>query len=224
MLFRSVWASNGYPEKCYALYGGVPVKGWFSHEVGLRLILHAIESAAAKYGLAMEPMMSLSIDFYIRVFVRIRKSPAMVKFQGGKNMVVYNCDSGCGAWTTQPLMRNKATANKKGSGVFYKHVFAQGPTVPEKGCEHCGSTMHLAGPMYAGRIQSPPFIERVLAELEEAPAGVYGTTERIRGMLQTALEEIMLSPEEMKESKPEAEAEADTAAPKPKQTDRKSVV
>lgn len=211
-----VWASNGYPEKCYALYGGVPVKGWFSHEVGLRLILHAIESAAAKYGLAMEPMMSLSIDFYIRVFVRIRKSPAMVKFQGGKNMVVYNCDSGCGAWTTQPLMRNKPAANKKGSGVFYKHVFAQGPTVPEKGCEHCGSTMHLAGPMYAGRIQSPPFIERVLAELEEAPAGVYGTTERIRGMLQTALEEIMLSPEEMKEEK--ADEEADAPAPKPKQT------
>ncbi|KAK1836795.1 S-adenosyl-L-methionine-dependent methyltransferase [Podospora conica] len=194
-----VWASNGYPEKCYALYGGVPVKGWFSHEVGLRLVLHSIESAAAKYGLAMEPMMSLSIDFYVRVFVRIRKSPAMVKYQGGKNMVVYNCDSGCGAWTTQPLMRNKPTANKKGSGVFYKHVFAQGPTVPEKGCEHCGSTMHMAGPMYAGRIQSPPFIERVLAELEEAPEGVYGTRSRIRGMLQTALEEIMLSPEEMKD-------------------------
>ncbi|KAK1752162.1 S-adenosyl-L-methionine-dependent methyltransferase [Echria macrotheca] len=184
-----VWASNGYPEKCYSLYGGVPVKGWYSHEAGLRIVLHAIETAAAKYGLSMEPLLSLSIDFYVRIFVRIKKSPAMVKFQGGKNMVVYNCDAGCGAWATQLLMRNKSAPNKKGSGFFYKHTSALATT--DRSCEHCGSTMHLAGPMYAGYIQSPAFIKRVLAELDEAPADVYGTTERIRGMLQTAAEEIM---------------------------------
>jgi len=205
----SVWASNGYPEKCYSLYGGVPVKAWFSHEVGLRLVLHAIETAAAKYGLAMEPLVSLSIDFYVRVFVRIKRSPSAVKFQGGKNMVVYNCDSGCGAWTTQLLMINKAAENKKGSGIFYKHGFAKAPTTG-KSCEHCGSTMHLAGPMYAGRIQSPAFIQRVLAELEDATPEVYGTTDRIRGMLQTALEEILPPREEnqARESAAEATQEA----------------
>ncbi|KAK3353444.1 S-adenosyl-L-methionine-dependent methyltransferase [Lasiosphaeria hispida] len=199
-----VWASNGYPEKCYSLYGGVPVKGWFSHEVGLRLILHAIETSAAKYGLAMEPLLSLSIDFYSRVFVRIKKSPAAVKFQGGKNMVVYSCDSGCGAWTTQLLMRNKAVPNKNGSGIFYKHSFAQAPTAGRP-CEHCGSTMHMAGPMYAGRIHSPPFVQQVLDELSEASTEVYGTTGRIRGMLQTALEENMPSPEELQAAEKQAE-------------------
>ncbi|KAL2266951.1 hypothetical protein VTJ83DRAFT_4228 [Remersonia thermophila] len=190
-----VWASNGYPEKCYALYGGVPVKGWYSHEVGIRLILHAVETSAARYGLAMEPLLSLSVDFYTRVFVRIRKSPITVKFQGGKNMVVYSCGQGCGSWTTQLLMRNKAAPNKKGSGFFYKHGFARAPTAPDK-CEHCGSTMHLAGPMYAGRIHSNDFIQRVLAEAEEASPEVYGTKERIRGVLNTALEEFLASPEE----------------------------
>ncbi|KAK3400384.1 S-adenosyl-L-methionine-dependent methyltransferase [Sordaria brevicollis] len=200
-----VWASNGYPEKCYSLYGGVPVKAWFSHEVGIRLVLYSIQTAAAKYGLTIEPLLSLSIDFYIRVFVRVKKSPAAVKFQGGKNMMVYNCDSGCGAWSTQLLMRNKASPNKKGSGVFYKHTFAQGPSV-DKGCEHCGSTMHMAGPMYGGRIHSPDFIKRVLGELDEAPTDVYGTTLRIRGMLQTALEEILLTPEEQEAEKKKEEA------------------
>ncbi|KAK5660564.1 hypothetical protein OQA88_13117 [Cercophora sp. LCS_1] len=190
-----VWASNGYPEKCYSLYGGVPLKGWHSHEVGLRIILHAIETSAAKYGLAIEPLLSLSIDFYIRVFVRIRKSPATVKFQGGKNMVVYSCDTGCGAWTTQPIMRNKSVENKKGSGTFFKHVFAQGPTA-DRACEHCGSTTHLTGPMYAGRLHSPTFVQRILAELNEAPTEIYGTTARLRGMLQTALEEYLPTPEE----------------------------
>ncbi|KAL2264370.1 hypothetical protein VTK26DRAFT_5796 [Humicola hyalothermophila] len=189
-----VWASNGYPEKCYSLYGGVPVKGWYSHEVGIRLILHAIETAAAKYGLAMEPLLSLSVDFYCRVFVRIRRSPSMVKFQGGKNMVVYSC-SGCGSWTTQLLMKNKPAPNKKGSGIFYKHGFTKAPTT-DQSCAHCGSTMHLAGPMYAGRIHSTDFIKSVIAEVEKADPTVYGTRERMRGVLQTALEEFLPSPEE----------------------------
>jgi tRNA (guanine26-N2/guanine27-N2)-dimethyltransferase len=191
-----VWASNGYPEKCYALYGGIPIKGWYSHEVGIRLILHAIESSAAKYGLAMEPLLSLSVDFYSRVFVRIRKSPSMVKFQGGKNMMLYSCGQGCGSWTTQLLMKNKPSPNKKGSGIFYKHGFARAPTAGTS-CEHCGSTMHLAGPMYAGRIHSTEFIKSVIAEVEEASKEVYGTKDRMRGVLQTALEEFLASPEEM---------------------------
>jgi tRNA (guanine26-N2/guanine27-N2)-dimethyltransferase len=191
-----VWASNGYPEKCFSLYGGVPVKGWYSHEVGLRLILHAIETSAARYGLAMEPLLSLSIDFYSRVFVRIRKSPSMVKFQGGKNMVIYSCGTGCGAWTTQPLMKNKPAPNKKGSGIFYKHGFTKAPTTGTS-CEHCGSTMHLAGPMYAGRIHSPEFVKSVIAEAQEASPEIYGTKERVRGILQTALEEFLPSPAEI---------------------------
>jgi tRNA (guanine26-N2/guanine27-N2)-dimethyltransferase len=191
-----VWASNGYPEKCYSLYGGIPVKGWYSHEVGIRLILHAIETSAARYGLAMEPLLSLSVDFYSRVFVRIRKSPSMVKFQGGKNMMVYSCGGGCGAWTTQLLMKNKPAQNKKGSGIFYKHGFTRAPTTGTS-CEHCGSTMHLAGPMYAGRIHSPEFVKSVIAEAEEASSEIYGTKERVRGVLQTALEEFLASTEEM---------------------------
>ncbi|OIW31875.1 N2,N2-dimethylguanosine tRNA methyltransferase [Coniochaeta ligniaria NRRL 30616] len=208
-----VWASNGYPEKAYSLYGGIPLKGGqHSHEVGLRLILHAIESAAAKYGLAMEPLLSLSIDFYVRVFVRIRKSPASVKFQAGKSMIAYNCDNGCGAWATQMLAKNKSAPNKKGGGTFYKHVMASGPP-SDRNCAHCGSLMHLSGPMYGGRLHSPDFVKRVLSEVSAAPRAVYATLDRVEGMLQTALEEYLPTPEEAEaqealqkiEAEPEAE-------------------
>jgi tRNA (guanine26-N2/guanine27-N2)-dimethyltransferase len=212
-----VWASSSYPEKAYSLYGGIPMKGGMaSHEGGLRLMLHAIESSAAKYGLAMEPLLSLSIDFYARIFVRIRKSPANVKFQAAKNMVVYNCDTGCGAWTTQLLARNKLVPDKKGLGR-YKHVFAQAPAV-NKSCEHCGSVMHLAGPMYAGRLHSPAFIKRVLAEVQDASPEIYATAERARGMLQTALEEFLPTDAEVEElerrarKKSQAEANQDPSA------------
>ncbi|RYC58102.1 hypothetical protein CHU98_g8108 [Xylaria longipes] len=185
-----VWASNGYPEKSFSLYGGIPLKGSYSHEVGLRLVLHALATSAARYGLAIEPLLSLSIDYYLRVFVKIRKSPAQVKFLAGKTMVVYSCDHGCGAWETQLLARNKKTTNKSGKGTYYKHGFAQAPATGPN-CQHCDSKMHLAGPMYAGPLHSPDFIKKILDDLSNASDEIYGTKPRIEGMLHTALEELL---------------------------------
>ena len=185
-----VWASNGYPEKAYSLYGGVPIKGMHSHEGGLRLILHSIATSAARYGLAIEPLLSLSIDFYARVFVKIHKSPADVKFLAGKTMVVYNCDVGCGAWTTQMIARNKLAQNKTGKGYFWKHIFEQAPSMSEK-CTHCGVKTHMAGPMYAGPLHSPDFIKKILQGLPNVSKDTYQTTERIEGMLTMALEEYL---------------------------------
>lgn len=186
----AVFASNGYPEKAYSSYGGLPIKGPHSHEGGLRLILHAIATSAARYGLSMEPLLSLSIDFYARVFVRIRKSAANVKFLAGTTMVVYNCDSGCGAYHPQLMARNKVAPNKNGKGTFYKYVFATAPTSPEE-CEQCGTKPHLAGPMYAGPLHSKSFVERILNSLASVSKETYETTGRIEGMLTTALEETI---------------------------------
>lgn len=190
-----IWASNGYPEKTFALYGGVPVKGFYSHEAGLRIILHGLGSAAARYGLAIEPLLSLSIDYYVRIFVKVRKSPAQVKFLAGKTMVTFNCDQGCGAWETQFLVRNKKAYNKSGKGMFYKHGLAMAPTA-DRSCQECGSKMHLAGPMYGGPLHSPDFINKILADLPNEPDDIYGTKPRIEGMLTTALEELIPPPED----------------------------
>ncbi|OJJ45530.1 hypothetical protein ASPZODRAFT_153176 [Penicilliopsis zonata CBS 506.65] len=182
-----VWASAGYPEKAFALYGGVPLKGSHCHEGGLRLILHSIATAAAKYGVAIEPLLSLSIDFYARVFVRVHKSPAAVKFISGNTMLVYNCDSGCGAWTTQPLTQTRQKADKQGK-PFYHYGLAQAP-VSGPYCEHCGFKTHLGGPMWAGPMHNPHFIQKILDMLPNTDRTVYQTVDRIEGMLTTALEE-----------------------------------
>ena len=190
-----VWASNGCPEKAYSLYGGTTIKGMHSHEGGLRLILNMIASSAARYGLSIEPLLSLSIDFYARVFVRIYKSPQDVKFLSGKSMIVYNCDVGCGAWTTQMLGRNRLMPNKNKSGHFWKFGYAQGPTSNDQ-CQHCGFKMHMAGPMWAGPLHSADFIKKILADLPNVDKTVYQTTTRIEGMLTLALEEILAAPED----------------------------
>ncbi|WQF83541.1 Putative tRNA methyltransferase, Trm1 [Colletotrichum destructivum] len=187
----SHWAGHCYAEKCFSLYGGVPVKGLHSHEVGIRLILHALTSAAAKYGLTIEPQLSLSIDFYCRVFVKVRKSKDAVNYQGGKTMIMYNCP-GCSAWETQPMVRTRPAPKKK-EGYFYKHGLSQGPPT-DSHCKHCGSSMHIAGPMYSGPLHNPDFIQGILDLLPTVDKSVYQTTSRIEGMLQTAMEEYLPGP------------------------------
>lgn len=185
-----VFNSIGWLEKTFSLYGGVSVKGDFCAEAGLRLILHAIGTAAAKYGAAIEPLLSLSIDFYARVFVRVRKSPAEVKFLASKTMLVYNCDAGCGAWQTQHVARHSMQQGKKGN-TYFKHTPAQGPTSSPY-CSHCGFKTHLSGPMYGGPLHNPAFLQRILSYLPTLDAKTYPTVDRIEGMLTTALEETEL--------------------------------
>jgi tRNA (guanine26-N2/guanine27-N2)-dimethyltransferase len=182
-----VFASNGYPEKAYALYGGIPTKGAHSHEGGLRLILHAIASSAARYGIAIEPLLSLSIDFYARLFVRIHKQQKDVKLLAGTTMLVYSCDHGCGAWTTQLIAKNNIKESKTGE-MFFKHSYAQAPDATPH-CEHCGSKTHLSGPMWAGPLHNPYFIQRILDKLPSLNKKTYATLPRIEGMLTVALEE-----------------------------------
>lgn len=76
----SVLAGNGYPEKCFAQYGGQTLYSDACHESALRLVLGMVSNTAARYGMAIEPLLSLSIDFYVRLFIRVKKSPATVKF------------------------------------------------------------------------------------------------------------------------------------------------
>ncbi|KAF2500976.1 TRM-domain-containing protein [Lophium mytilinum] len=211
-----VFASTGYLEKTYSQYGGLPIKGFHSHEGGLRLILHAIATSAARYGMATEPLLSLSIDYYARVFVRVRRSPAEVKFLAGKQMLVYSCDAGCGAWQTQFLARNIPRENKDGS-LYYKHSFAQAPSASPF-CEHCGTKTHLSGPMYGGPLHNPAFIERILDFLPHIDKETYATTARIEGMLQTAYEETLVdAPVVSKRGKPTKDSE--TAENKTADTD-----
>lgn len=200
-----VFASNGWPEKTFSLYGGMPMKSHASHEAGLRLILHAVSTSAAKYGVAIEPLVSLSIDFYARVFVRVKKSPASTKFHCTRTMIVYNCDQGCGSWTVQPMARLKAQQAKDGRPV-YTYGVQQGPTAPIL-CEHCGFKTHIGGPMYGGPLHSPHFLASLIPTLDDVSPSTYATLARIKGLLQTAYEESAFQEDETYDTLGESRSE-----------------
>lgn len=74
----AVLAGNS-PETCYVKYGAVSLKIKCCHEMALRILLQCIQSHANRYGRYIVPLLSLSADFYIRVFLRIFTSPQMCK-------------------------------------------------------------------------------------------------------------------------------------------------
>ncbi|XP_074990265.1 tRNA (guanine(26)-N(2))-dimethyltransferase isoform X4 [Calonectris borealis] len=73
-----VMAGNS-AETCYSKYGAVSLKGKFCHEMALRIILHSLDSRANCYQRFIVPLLSVSADFYVRVFVRVFTGQAKVK-------------------------------------------------------------------------------------------------------------------------------------------------
>lgn len=192
----AVLAGNGYPEKCFALYGGVNlVSHEATHESALRLVLNLLNQSAAKYKKTVEPLLSLSIDFYVRVFVKVKTSPILVKDLQSNTMITYHC-SQCGSYHNQPLGRKTEREGKKKLKQIIKYSVAQGPPVDQK-CKFCGGTYHLAGPMYAGPLHNKEFVEEVLRINKEEHRDMddtYGTRKRIEGMLTLAKNEISDAP------------------------------
>jgi tRNA G26 N,N-dimethylase Trm1 len=67
-------------EACWAKYGGMSLpQSQYCHELALRILLHSIQSSAARYRRWIEPLASCSIDFYVRIFIRVHDSASMVR-------------------------------------------------------------------------------------------------------------------------------------------------
>lgn len=97
------------PETCFARYGATPLKGPCSHEMAIRIVLFAINAAANRHGRAIEVVFCCKIDFYVRLFVRIRDSKALSQLSQSRTASVFQCSS-CGTQRFQPLGRVKENA------------------------------------------------------------------------------------------------------------------
>ncbi|KAK7054830.1 RNA methyltransferase tRNA(m5U54)methyltransferase [Paramarasmius palmivorus] len=174
--------------RSFSNYGGVPVKAEYCHEAALRLVLHSVSSAASRYGRYIEPLLSLSIDFYVRLFIRIHTSPIQVKRAITKTSNYYVC-TGCQAFHEQPLGRIIERKSEASGNVNELFRTQAGPLVSEK-CPECESTLHVAGPMWSGDIHDTGFVSKVLEHVE-ANQTRYGTVTRMRGMLTVAKEVLI---------------------------------
>ncbi|XP_014118292.1 PREDICTED: tRNA (guanine(26)-N(2))-dimethyltransferase [Pseudopodoces humilis] len=129
-------------------------------EGALRIILHALDLRANCYQRFVVPLLSVSADFYVRVFVRV--------------------------FTGQAKVKASARATSHGSG--FKYSAATGPPVGPS-CEFCQQRHQLGGPVWAEPLHDAAFVGSVLAALERSP-GRFGTEPRLRGVLSVIGEEL----------------------------------
>ncbi|XP_034043248.1 tRNA (guanine(26)-N(2))-dimethyltransferase isoform X2 [Thalassophryne amazonica] len=176
----AVMAGNS-GETCYSKYGSISIKAKYCHEMALRIILHSLDQRAGVYQRYIQPLLSISVDFYIRVFVRVFTGQATVKNSASKQALIYNC-VGCGSFHLQRMGRRTT------HGKNVKYSAAVGPPVgPE--CEQCGQRHQLAGPLWAEPIHDVEFVQRVLSAVSTNPSR-FGTSKRIEGILSMVTEEL----------------------------------
>ena len=100
------------PHVCSYKYGSVPLPNKYCHEFALRMVLHMISSMASRVGKVIEPQLSLTVDFYIRLFIRFKDSPIGCHSSILKYSSVYQCID-CESFWLQPMGREIETVHKK---------------------------------------------------------------------------------------------------------------
>jgi tRNA (guanine26-N2/guanine27-N2)-dimethyltransferase len=146
-------------EACFAKYGSYSLHREYNHEQALRIVLGCVTQHAARHKRVIEPVLSLSIDFYVRMFVRVRTSPADVKFTATKLSNVWQ-STGCDSWWLQPL----GSAAEK-SGETTKFQVGRGPVVPER-CPISGGKFLMGGPIWNGPLCQPQALHDIFAQIE----------------------------------------------------------
>ncbi|KAL6526314.1 hypothetical protein OROMI_029954 [Orobanche minor] len=198
---------GGNGEVCYSKYGSYPLRGKYCHEMALRILLACIEviippshlkrvswlrynllilvilakSHANRYKRYIVPVLSVQMDFYVRVFIRVYTSASSMKNTPLKLSYVYQC-TGCDSFHLQPIGR----AVSKNTSVRYLPGF--GPVVAQE-CSDCGKKYNMGGPIWSAPIHDQEWVTSILADVRSMK-NRYPAFDRISAVLTTISEEL----------------------------------
>ncbi|KAM3392169.1 hypothetical protein ACQJBY_013359 [Aegilops geniculata] len=177
--------AGGNAEVCFSKYGSYPVRGKYRHEMALRILLACIESDAIRHKRYIVPVISVHMDFYIRVFVRIFTSASTVKSSPLKFSHVYQC-VGCNSFHLQ----NVGRINSKDKRNIPLPNFC--PTVPQE-CSECGGKFVMGGPIWSDPIHDRDWATSILSNIR-ATSGLYQAYAKISAILTSVSEELPNAP------------------------------
>ena len=148
---------GNHAEACFTKYGSYSLHKDYHHEQALRILLACISTHAARQEHVIEPVLSLSIDFYIRVCVRVRTSANDSKLAASKLSYVWQ-STGCPSWWMQPVGTYEA-------GKQSKFRVGKGPAVPPS-CPISGGKFHMGGPIWNQPTFCPTAVKTILNDLK----------------------------------------------------------
>eukprot|EP01084_Bolivina_argentea_P068482 124664_1 len=171
--------AGGNTEACYAKYGTMPTKGKYLHEMALRMLLHTIGTCASRYKRSIVPVLSMSVDFYVRLFLRVYDSPREAGLSSSCHSYVLQ-STGCPSYWLQPISRE--VRGKLKSAVLELST-----------CPITGSRLKFGGPIWSAPMHCMKSVEQILKMLENESWGIGPapvTKNRIKGVLTAVSEEL----------------------------------
>ncbi|WEL39301.1 tRNA (guanine(26)-N(2))-dimethyltransferase [Encephalitozoon hellem] len=154
---KGVLCSN--EKKCLIKYSTAIMRGIGMNETPLRTIVSLVSRQASKFGCSVEPVMSLSIDFYVRMFLRvIRRNPKSVI---ERNSLVLMCSC---------------------------HNIAEisgGQKEIDNRCGNCSRRMKLCGPFWNGPLNDMDTVRNVLNGADESNKRLVGVLRYLEQELPT---------------------------------------
>ncbi|OHT01807.1 N2,N2-dimethylguanosine tRNA methyltransferase family protein [Tritrichomonas foetus] len=168
------------PDTAFAWYNSMTLNTDFTHEVGIRTLLSTIITAASRYGRSVEPLLSLSANFYFRVFVKIHDNKGDSKVTAAStSLIFYSPDSG--SFWLQPM----GLLQKKGTSRSVKNTTLN---IPYLNDPWTGGKLKIGGPIYSGPLHNKDFCQKLMLAL---PTMRYvKTNSRIEATLNTCMQEI----------------------------------
>lgn len=180
-------------ESSFARYGSMSMRGEFCHDAALRIILKSLESHATVYGRYIKPLLSVSVDFYVRLFIQVFTQPAETKMSATKLGQVYICKD-CETFEIQRLGNHKLKDCKKqaeSKNLAVKYKFKPADVILSNVCSICGGSYSLGGPIWCEAIHDEDFLNLLKRELSlDETENNLATFKRIQGLIYVCSEEL----------------------------------
>ncbi|GBG31964.1 tRNA guanine26-N2-dimethyltransferase [Hondaea fermentalgiana] len=144
-------------ETCFSRYKAQPLRsGNYPHEMALRILLACIEMTANTHGKNIVPLLSVHMDFYIRVFVRVYSNKNEVKQAPTKLGLVLQ-SRGCDSFYIQPFA--SSYTSKSGNSETVRPAAFKAPNM----CPETGADMAIGGPIWIKPMHNAEFVKSLLS-------------------------------------------------------------
>ncbi|KAF7701590.1 tRNA (guanine(26)-N(2))-dimethyltransferase [Cucumispora dikerogammari] len=171
----AVLCSN--PTKCYVKYGNIIPKfiaGGFKskdsiidninkqngsldrsrcHSLSLRALLNHISKAAAVEGCAIEPLISISVDYYVRVAIRVIRNSPDVRKSFKRNSFVGFCIA-CGHYKKIPFNSIFSVEDDSPCSINVQNLILKSTEETNFKCQY-----RINGPFWTDVIQNKAFLD-----------------------------------------------------------------
>lgn len=154
---------GAYPKPCQRKYGATPLRITYSREIGLRILIGAVQRKAAAYDLALEPLLSHATQHYFRVHFDVSQGAKVSNNILKKNGYISHCTE-CGKRYTK-------------RGMI--------PDLPKR-CD-CGEELQHAGPLWLGKLSDKKHLKAVK---EDLPSRKFELINKEMKLINTCLDEV----------------------------------